>query len=273
MAPQPSNTRAAQLTTSGLGAQFVSPRKPRNKLKTQTLVELPGQKAKQDKLQAKLAALLAGKPTSSSEPTTTSTSPDIENTPADAYEDSFIENEVFPLIQPDESVPPLNTSECIKSHRILPDVAAARLYDTWKTLIPTLVDVQLGYTQRTVGKILERPSTVLSACRSQKCAQRRTTLIGLFFDSFTSLDVLSCRCATAAQVLILHGLFPTSPSQPRMAVSTDLLAFYRALFERSCDAVNALASALHTHYVRRGFRMTNGKVSESMLSSFDSYKT
>ncbi|KIK31983.1 hypothetical protein CY34DRAFT_102411, partial [Suillus luteus UH-Slu-Lm8-n1] len=49
------------------------------------------------------------------------------------------------------------------------------------------------------------------------------------------------------------------PSQPRMAVSTDLLAFYRALFERSCDAVNALASALHTHYVRRGFRMTNGK--------------
>ncbi|KAG2091619.1 hypothetical protein BD769DRAFT_1631979 [Suillus cothurnatus] len=182
MAPQPSNTRAAQLTTSGLGAQFVSPRKPRNKLKTQTLVELPGQKAKQDKLQA--------------------------------------------------------------NHRILPDVAAARLYDTWKTLIPTLVDVQLGYTQRTVGKILERPSTVLSACCSRKCAQRRTTLIGLFFDT---------------QVLILHGLFPTSPSQPRMAVSTDLLAFYRALFERSCDAVNALASALHTHYVRRGFRMTNGK--------------
>jgi hypothetical protein len=93
------------------------------------------------------------------------------------------------------------------------------------------------------------------------------------FQGFTSLDVLSCRCATAAQVLILHGLFPTSPSQPRMAVSTDLLAFYRALFERSCDAVNALASALHMHYVRRGFRMTNGKVSESMLSSFDSYKT
>jgi len=80
------------------------------------LVELPRQKAKQDKLQAKLAALLAGKSTSSSEPTTTSTSPDIENTPTDAYEDSFIENEVFPLIQPDESVPPLNTSECIKSH-------------------------------------------------------------------------------------------------------------------------------------------------------------
>ncbi|KAF9231589.1 hypothetical protein BU15DRAFT_90869 [Melanogaster broomeanus] len=59
------------------------------------------------------------------------------------------------------------------------------------------------------------------------------------------------------QVLIHFGLFPTTPSQPRMAVSIDLLAFYRALFERSCDAVNALASALNTHYIRRGFWMVN----------------
>ena len=42
-----------------------------------------------------------------------------------------------------------------------------------------------------------------------------------------------------------------------MAVSIDLLAFYCSLFEWSCDAINALASALHTHYVRRGFRMVN----------------
>ncbi|KIM68025.1 hypothetical protein SCLCIDRAFT_106196 [Scleroderma citrinum Foug A] len=53
-----------------------------------------------------------------------------------------------------------------------------------------------------------------------------------------------------AQVLVNAGLFPTAPSQPHMAVSIDLLAFYRSLFERSCDAINALASALHTHYVR-----------------------
>ncbi|KAG6377895.1 hypothetical protein JVT61DRAFT_14683 [Boletus reticuloceps] len=40
-----------------------------------------------------------------------------------------------------------------------------------------------------------------------------------------------------------------------MAVSVELLAFYRALFERSCDAINALAAALHLHYTRRGYRM------------------
>ncbi|KAG1836304.1 hypothetical protein F4604DRAFT_1886125 [Suillus subluteus] len=42
-----------------------------------------------------------------------------------------------------------------------------------------------------------------------------------------------------------------------MAISTDLLAFYRALFEHSCDAIHVLASALKTHYARRGFQMTN----------------
>ncbi|KAH7902789.1 hypothetical protein BJ138DRAFT_1021515, partial [Hygrophoropsis aurantiaca] len=60
-------------------------------------------------------------------------------------------------------------------------------------------------------------------------------------------------------ILVLHGLFPSAPSQPRMAISMDLLTFYRALFERSCDAVNALASALNNFYIRRGFRMTDNK--------------
>jgi len=71
---------------------------------------------------------------------------------------------------------------------------------------------------------------------------------------------VSCKCSTVAQVLVHAGLFPTAPSQPRMAVSIDLLAFYRSLFERSCDAINALALALHSHYVRRGFRMVNKHV-------------
>ncbi|KAF8414764.1 hypothetical protein L210DRAFT_3433862 [Boletus edulis BED1] len=57
------------------------------------------------------------------------------------------------------------------------------------------------------------------------------------------MDVSSCQYSTLAPGP--HGLFPTAPSQPCMAVSTNLLAFYRALFERSCDAIKALAGALH----------------------------
>ncbi|KAI9573728.1 hypothetical protein HD554DRAFT_2202366 [Boletus coccyginus] len=47
---------------------------------------------------------------------------------------------------------------------------------------------------------------------------------------------------------LIHGFFPSSPSQPHLAVSVELLEFYRALFERSCNAINTLAAALHTHY-------------------------
>lgn len=44
-----------------------------------------------------------------------------------------------------------------------------------------------------------------------------------------------------------------------MAISVELFAFYRSFFEHSCDAVNALASTLNTHYIRRGYRITNAK--------------
>ncbi|KAJ7199120.1 hypothetical protein GGX14DRAFT_302546, partial [Mycena pura] len=56
-----------------------------------------------------------------------------------------------------------------------------------------------------------------------------------------------------AALLVQHGVFPASPTRPRTAMSIDLLELYRALFERSCDAINALASTLRTIYERRGF--------------------
>ncbi|KIM67523.1 hypothetical protein SCLCIDRAFT_21054 [Scleroderma citrinum Foug A] len=52
-----------------------------------------------------------------------------------------------------------------------------------------------------------------------------------------------------------------------MAISIDLLAFYRSLFERSCDAINALTSALHNHYVWRGFHIIN-KHNEAVQEPF-----
>lgn len=45
-----------------------------------------------------------------------------------------------------------------------------------------------------------------------------------------------------------------------MAVSLDLLDFYYALFERSCDAVNAMSAALNAFYLKRGFYMVDKKV-------------
>ncbi|KIK20241.1 hypothetical protein PISMIDRAFT_106119, partial [Pisolithus microcarpus 441] len=62
------------------------------------------------------------------------------------------------------------------------------------------------------------------------------------------------------QVLLHHRLFPASPSQPHMAVSVELLAFYQSLFEKSCDAVNAWASALNSLYICRGFHISGHDV-------------
>ena len=90
---------------------------------------------------------------------------------------------------------------------------------------------------------------------------------------FQFLDIATttfetCECNTLPQALIRNGLFPTSPSQPRLAISIDLLDLYFAFFERSADAVSALAGALKTMYCRRGFSILNGKVSRACSISF-----
>jgi hypothetical protein len=78
---------------------------------------------------------------------------------------------------------------------------------------------------------------------------------------YRNILLSACTCFRLPQILVEHGLFPASPSQTRTAVSVDLLELYRALFERSCDAINALAGALSSFYTRRGFPTINGKVS------------
>ncbi|KAH7905408.1 hypothetical protein BJ138DRAFT_1230003, partial [Hygrophoropsis aurantiaca] len=136
------------------------------------------------------------------------------------------------------------------TRRVLPDYSTERLYTSWKLLVPTLVQGYLTYTAATIGTAVQASEKTISSCATQTCAFKVTSITALYFD-----------------LLITHGLFPTAPSQPRMAVSVELLSFYRALFERSCDAINALSSALHTFYVRRGFRMTDRK-GDTILEPF-----
>jgi hypothetical protein len=75
------------------------------------------------------------------------------------------------------------------------------------------------------------------------------------------IDMPSCSCRSFASILVEHGFFPTAPTQPHLAVSINFLEFYYALFEQSADAVGAMAAALSKLYNRRGFPITNAKVS------------
>lgn len=70
-----------------------------------------------------------------------------------------------------------------------------------------------------------------------------------------------CTCRPLPVVLIRSGLFPTAPVDPQMAVSVDLLDFYAALFQRSGDAITAVAGSLSAFYEQRGFPVVDKKVS------------
>ncbi|KAG1878078.1 hypothetical protein DFJ58DRAFT_720825 [Suillus subalutaceus] len=246
-------TRGAQCVSSGLGHHFVSPKKPRDKKKTQKHVELPGAQAKHRQLLVRMQQLMNPEPQQSEVPTVDA----VETVSDTSQTDAFAE-----IPDPDFEIPSEPPSDILgeKSpvkRRILPDKATDLSYSSWKTLIPFLIEPHLKYSAQTLATALEITPRVISACATLLCPQKRTSIVCLFFDRFTSIDVLSCRCSMLPQVLLHHGLFPTAPSQPRMAVSIELLSFYRALFKRSCDAINALASALKTHYSRRGFVMTD----------------
>ncbi|KAN0087822.1 hypothetical protein V8E55_006443 [Tylopilus felleus] len=241
MAPRP-GTRRAQPSTTCPGLQFSSPKRPRDKRQTQRLIAIPGQSAEREKLLKRLQALRNGTSAVDTAPpdATTDFEGDTRTAPEPDGDVSFDldfdpsmphphlgEDDVAP--EPDPEVPPPK-----RMGRINPDATAERLYHQWQSLLPRLVTSYANYHSRTLSKPLGPLPHTMSLCTQPTCDRKRT-------------------------VLVHFGVFPTAPSQPRMAISLDLLGLYRALFERSCDAINALAAALNTHYTRRGFLMVNKK--------------
>ncbi|KIK12771.1 hypothetical protein PISMIDRAFT_120274 [Pisolithus microcarpus 441] len=99
------------------------------------------------------------------------------------------------------------------------------LFQNWKAVIPTLVETFLSYLTRTMGKPISTPPSTMSHCM-QGCETKTSVVICLYFDHFCSIPVYLCKCASPPQVLLHHRLFPASPSQPHIAVSVELLAFY-----------------------------------------------
>ncbi|KAG2092122.1 uncharacterized protein F5147DRAFT_657744 [Suillus discolor] len=163
-----------------------------------------------------------------------------------------MEMEMFVL----ETVPDFTPEQPSSRHRISPGKSTDTLYCSWSALIPTLVEPQVQYTAWTQGQPLERVKEVISACATLKCAGKWTTLTCLFFDP-----------ATAPQLPKSSSSMVSSPLHPPSLVWQFPLTFYQALFERSCDAINALASALKTYYSRRGFQMMD-KQGESIREPF-----
>ncbi|KAJ8081689.1 hypothetical protein PM082_007535 [Marasmius tenuissimus] len=126
--------------------------------------------------------------------------------------------------------------------------------ERWQGLLPTLVEPLLTFRDRTVGKVLESFDGP-SPCATGSCIILEADIQVIKFDSHQVKKFHHCRCQSLPQVLVAHGLFPTAPLQPRMAISIALLDFYQTLCQFSSDAVTALAGGLAMVYRRRGFRL------------------
>ncbi|KAK1225681.1 hypothetical protein PQX77_011373, partial [Marasmius sp. AFHP31] len=126
----------------------------------------------------------------------------------------------------------------------------------WRETLKALVDPLLEYWDRTLGIY---PEEVASApenpCTTGTCTLEIATVQVLRFDCHRMRSFRHCKCKSLPEVLVAHGIFPTSPSQPRMGISLELLEFYRTLSQHASDAVTALASGLTMVYRRRGFRL------------------
>ncbi|KAJ2930749.1 hypothetical protein H1R20_g6330, partial [Candolleomyces eurysporus] len=145
--------------------------------------------------------------------------------------------------------------------RLTPDKTAEELYKKWKVLLPSFVKPFLQYSNSMAGKEWTRPPAILaSQCihsSGLQCLKTVSRVTSLLFASFMDYEVTACNCEPLAIVLVRNGLFPTAPTNPRQAVSLELLDLFLALMQRSSDAVTALAAALNTSYKNCAFVALN----------------
>ena len=270
--------RPLKRSAQPVGAHFESPKRRRSARKDSAVVLRPGLARREQKLTAKLDALL-GK---HKEPVP-SIDDDFQIADSGVHHDDEFAEEPVPLSMPENALDSNSVSSPHRneasSRRLVPNQTAQRLFDNWLALIPTLEDEYLSYMQRAQGRLGRQLHSEPHHCVSRRCVTRTSPvqclyadcrfwctlryylLAHLLFLDIATITFETCECITLPQALVHHGLFPTSPTQPRLSVSIDLLDLYFALFERSADAVSALAGALKTMYTRRGFSILNGKVS------------
>jgi len=231
------------------GKHFTSPIKPHNKKKTATYIVPPRHESKRQQLLAKLQVLQHPRP-----PELTGEQASWDPIPLEGdnlfstcplKDTNDIPSDSTPPIDLIADNPPLQTAKGKKC--MLPDAESIHLYTTWTNLLPTIIDSLLQYLMHSVGSPI-LPVSDLHSKYTQSCVTKSFTINCLFFDhkslyhsttysdsilstDFKSMKVIECDCQTIPQVLVANGLFPTSPSQPHMAVSLDLLDFYQVLFK------------------------------------------
>ncbi|KAG6839934.1 hypothetical protein C0991_010226 [Blastosporella zonata] len=262
MAPSKVPTRDQQPYTSGtqsnLGQTFSSPIKRSNPKKPLQFVAPLGSSSKRRRLALELEALELAAVTET-EPILVPKADDRVEVPLTLEPDVWTTELSEPLDIPE---PPFTDFPEVTTHtprRIILNRAAKSLYSRWQNLLPLLVDPFLSYSDSVTGLIPTTPSQLEGQCSKSTCLFTTVEVLCLYHTHYYNVPIRFCECQELPSLLLSYGLFPTAPTKPRMAVSVHLLDFYNSLFERSCDAINALAGALNAFYKRRGYVMVNQK--------------
>ncbi|KAI0363187.1 hypothetical protein BV20DRAFT_1058256 [Pilatotrama ljubarskyi] len=248
--------KARQRGQQPVGKHFATPEKRRAPQKDGAFVSRPELALRSQKLNADLHALLeaeeAVEPHETPENAEMALSEPMEPTNCDVMMDDCGEDTIMETGSGDSAVPD-PAKRAARNH----SDALISAHVAWLSLIPSLLPEYLGYMRSAHGRTTRSSPNWSYSCPRVKCVPQSCAIMCLYYDYPTTAEVVYCECTPIANILVRNGLFPTSPTQPRVAVSIDLLDFYMALFERSADAVSALAAALRTFYQRRGFPLLN----------------
>ncbi|KAF6759812.1 hypothetical protein DFP72DRAFT_1166659 [Ephemerocybe angulata] len=154
-----------------------------------------------------------------------------------------------------------NNAQPGKRRRQAPNESAKSLYHRWEDLLPEIYAPYLKYMEQSYGQMALPllPSTVRVCEPTCQETHKTSRILCLYPHHYQYIDFQWCTTSSLPVCLVRKGLFPTAPTRPGIAISLELLAFYKALFEHACDATTALAHALNAHYTRRGFVLVDKK--------------
>ena len=191
-------TQSAQMATKGLRQHFSSPKCPRDKNKTNTLVPVSILDIKHQCLLAHLNEL-ESKSSKLLEAHEEIPPNRILNDNIDIDDDAPyldpMDTDYVPTDNEDSGSLPVLLEDDVNvfsdgpdngnasEQHVPPDLPAQCLYTSWKRIISTLVmSYQHDYTSRTLAKPLSAPPTTLSLCNQATCSQKTSKLLCLFFD-------------------------------------------------------------------------------------------
>ncbi|KAF8217935.1 hypothetical protein K438DRAFT_2006904 [Mycena galopus ATCC 62051] len=206
------------------------------------VVHRTGGKVQSNTVLARIQVLEASSSTSASLVLVT-----VDAAAEDVDMNDWVDVEPSPLPLPPRSPIPGRTSSGQK--------AAKHKNSAWAPLMSLLEHPFTEYRQASYAQ----PPSLIPDCLAHicvaSCGKEINAMVQcLYISHFQQVQVSTCSCIPVMALLVRHGVFPASPTRPRTGVSIELLEVYRALFERSCDAIIALATAvLYTVYKQRGY--------------------